>query len=84
MTRRGPGMDLGMVKVMLVVGTLTVSVLGTELVAQKDTALSPQDTASVTVITIPAGDREERVELPPVPRAISPVLRPVARSRSSR
>jgi hypothetical protein len=70
--------------VILVAGTLAASVLGTELVAQKDAALPPQNTTSVTVITLPAGDSEERVALPPVPRAISPGLRPVARSRSSR
>ena len=84
MTRRGPDMDFGTVKVMLVVGTLAISVLGTELVAQKEAALSPQGTISATAITIPTGDREERFDLPPVPRAISPILRPVARSRSSR
>jgi hypothetical protein len=84
MTRRSPGMELGLVNIVLVAGTLAVSVLGTELVAQQETAGRPQDTTSVTVITIPAGDREERFELPPVPKAISPGLRPVARSRSSR
>jgi hypothetical protein len=77
-------MDFGTVKVMLVVGTLAVSVLGTELVAQKEAAPSPQDTASVAVMTLPADDGEKRLELPPVPRAISPIVRPVARSRSSR
>lgn len=84
MTRPGPGMELGLVKMILVAGTLAVSVLGTGLVARKEAAGRPQDTTRVTVITIPAGDGEERIELPPVPKAISPALRPVARSRSSR
>ena len=84
MTRRGPGMELGLVKMILVAGTLAVSVLGTGLVARKEAIGQSQDTTSVTVITLPAGDRQERIELPPVPKAISPVLRPVVRSRSSR
>lgn len=84
MTRRGPGMELGLVKMILVAGTLAISVLGTELVAQQEAAGRSQETPRVTVITIPVDNREERIELPPVPKAISPVLRPVARSRSSR
>jgi hypothetical protein len=77
-------MELGLVKMILVAGTLAVSVLGTGLVARKEATGQSQDTTSVTVITLPAGNRQERIELPPVPKAISPVLRPVARSRSSR
>jgi hypothetical protein len=73
-----------MVKVILVAGTLAVSVLGTELVAQQDAAQPSQDTPRSEVITILTGDGDERFELPPIPRALSPVLRPVARSRSSR
>ena len=84
MTRRGLGMALGLVKVVLAAGTLAVSVLGTGLVAQQEVAGRSQDTTSVTVITMPAGDGQERIELPPVPKAISPVLQPVARSHSSR
>jgi hypothetical protein len=68
----------------LVAGTLAVSALGTGLVARQEATGQSQDTTSVTVIMLPAGDRQERIELPPVPKAISPVLRPVARSRSSR
>jgi hypothetical protein len=77
-------MELGLVKMILVAGTLAVSVLGTGLVARKEATGQSQDTTSTTVITLPAGARQERIELPPVPKAISPVLRPVARSRSSR
>ena len=84
MTKRSPGIALGLVKIMLVAGTLAVCVLGTELVAQKEAAGGSQNTTSVTVIMIPAGDGQERIELPPIPKAISPVLQPVARSRSSR
>ena len=84
MTSRSPGMALDLAKVMLVAGTLAVSVLGTGLVAQQEVAGRSQDTTSVTVITMPAGDGQERIELPPVPKAISPVLQPVARSHSSR
>jgi hypothetical protein len=59
-------------------------VLGTTLVAQKEATLPSQDTTSTAVITLPAGDSAVRFALPPVPRAIVPELRPVARSRSSR
>jgi hypothetical protein len=77
-------MELGLAKMILVAGTLAVSVLGTGLVARQEATGQSQDTTSAMVITLPAGDRQERIELPPVPKAISPVLRPVARSRSSR
>jgi hypothetical protein len=77
-------MELGTVKVVLVVGTLAASVLGTTLVAQKEAKLPSQDTTSAAVSTLPASDSAERFVLPPVPRAIVPALRPVARSRSSR
>jgi hypothetical protein len=77
-------MELGTVKVVLVVGTLAASVLGTTLVAQKEATLPSQDTTSAAVIRLPASDSVERFVLPPVPRAIVPALQPVARSRSSR
>jgi hypothetical protein len=72
------------VKALLVVGALAASLLGTNLVAQKEAMLPSQATVTGTILTIPAGDGEERLELPPVPTAIAPTLRPLARSRSSR
>jgi hypothetical protein len=75
------------IKILLAVGTLAASVVGTNLVAQKETT-APQQAVSATVVTIPKHNDnnrgEQQLRLPPVATAIAPAFRPVARSRSSR
>lgn len=82
--RRGKKQQLNWLQLSLGVGALAASLLGTGLVAHKDAA---QAAPPATVVVVPAaqgaGTEEQRLQA--VPTAASrPMLRPVARSRSSR
>ena len=76
-------------KVFLVVGAFAATLVGTRLLADQDTAVFPQTAAAIqdgavhTTLTMPGSSQAIILELAPIPQAITPDIRPVARSTSS-
>lgn len=76
-------------KVFLVVGAFAATLVGTRLLAHQETAVAPttptviQETAPRTILTMPNSSTAITLELAPIPQAITPDIRPVARSTSS-
>lgn len=81
MIKHGIGMEAG--TVILAVGALAATLLGAELVARQDKPTAWQNSAP-QMMPAALPPELEKLELAPIPRALAPVLRPVARSRSSR
>lgn len=91
---RRSGQQLGSVKVLVVAGGIAASLIGTRLLASNDAQVTAVPTTQPTTIIVnpPAaqttnsttGSGSVRLDLPPIPQAISPAVQPITRSRSSR
>jgi len=93
MTNRGRNkraQKFGGLKAFLVVGAFAATLVGTRLLAYQETAVVPKDaviiqeTAPDTILVMPNSSKTITLELAPIPQAITPDIRPVARSTSSR
>lgn len=86
----------GALKVLLLTGSMIATLAGTRLLAWQEasaTEISVSTTESVA-ITVPAAEassmslpptnRGTQIELKPIPQAVLPQIKPVARTRSSR
>lgn len=95
--RRRPKQQTGMLKALLLTGSVVATLAGTQLLPLQDrannleTPLSTNDSTVVVVpadqastILLPPGNRKTQFELKPIPQAVQPQLKPVARARSSR
>lgn len=86
----------GTLKALLFTGSVAATLAGTQLLPLQDAEVTagPVSTSEpVTVVVpggesstflLPPGDRGRRVELKPIPQAVQPDIKPVARTRSSR
>lgn len=95
MSRRSkrPDRELGILKTALVAGALTATVAGTGLLAAAEPVSAPAAEAVPVTVVVPADQlppsvdpalRARQLELQPIPQAVSPDIRPVTRTRSSR
>ena len=90
------GLQTGVLKTFLVVGSLLATLGGTRLLAAQDTAVSttavPADEAVIVVVPaesssalpLPPTSRGTQIELKQIPQVVQPQIKPVARARSSR
>lgn len=87
---RRAGQQLGLVRAMVIVGSVAASLVGTRLLAVNDaqeTAVATPQPAAIIIeppAAAPARNEALLIELPPIPQAISPAVQPVTRTRSSR
>ena len=90
------GLQTGVLKTFLVVGSLLATLGGTRLLAAQDTAVSttavPVNEAVIVVVPaesssalpLPPTSRGTQIELKQIPQVVQPQIKPVARARSSR
>lgn len=86
----------GALKMLLLTGSMIATLAGTRLLAWQEAAaieIPVSTTESVTVtmpaveassIPLPPTNRGTQIELKPIPQAVLPQIKPVARTRSSR
>jgi len=90
-----PNQQVGVLKALMLTGSVIATLAGTRLLAQQDSAVEMDmavnepltvivPTEDVVSIPLPPTHRGTQVHLAPIPQVVQPQIRPVARSRSSR